>query len=319
LAGWLNRWVDEPERQRRLGLGWLATCLALFAVGVVRPAFGQDYVSYLGRIVPSYDERNLWRLAWFFSWPGLVVMLVGIAYLALRRRTAAGWLLAVATVGLLALYCWHARNSTYFMWLGRRFVPSVVPGMIALIAIGLAWIWTMRMRRGRLPVGPVAGAVLLAFLCAFQLHQSLPLRSHDEWGGSRELTQQVASLSGGQQGIYLWSQAAGCCGARSTLVAAPVWLVAGKESAPLPPKPQAVPGYVRAYLRAFPDRPVFLVYDGPRRPPPIPGVAVSPTRRFTGAMPHWDQSSISRPAHGRLLRYDFTVYRVRPATIPAGT
>jgi len=92
--------------------------------------------------------------------------------------------------------------------------------------------------------------------------------------------------------------------------------VADKESAPLPPKPEAVPRYVRAYLRAFPDRPVFLVYDGQRRPPAIPGVAVSPTRRFIGAMPHWDQSSISRPARGRLLRYDFTVYRVRPAALP---
>jgi len=121
-------------------------------------------------------------------------------------------------------------------------------------------------------------------------------------------------LSGDQPGVYLWSQAAPCCGARSALVAAPVWLITGKESAPLPTAPARLPGYVQAYVRTFPDRPVFLVYDAPAQPPAIPGLSITPAQRFAGSLPHWDESSITRPASARQLPFDFTVYRVQPGS-----
>jgi len=313
LAGLVDRVtarVEEAGTQRRLGLLATGGMLALFALGVVRPLFGPDYFYYGSRLTRSYDELNLHRLSWFFSWPGLLLLVAGVAVLALRRWSAPAWLVTVPTVGLLVLYAWHARNSPYFMWVGRRFVSTVLPGMVLLIAVALAAIWASRWR-GRARVGVPAFALLLAFLAAVQLNQSLPLRSHDEWGGSYGVNRAVAALSGDQRGIYLWAPAKACCVAPQLLFAPTVWLVSDQDSALLPRATPRVAPYVRRYLQTFPDRPVFLVYEAGTAPPPLPGMTTTVSGRFAGTMPHWVESSISRPASARQIPYDFTVYRVR--------
>jgi hypothetical protein len=302
-----------PVVQRRVGLVAVAGTLALFALGLARPLFGPDYVRYGTQgAIRSYDEINLYRLSWFFSWPGLLLLLAGVAVLALRRRTASGWLVLVLTVGLLTFYCWHARNSPYFMWVGRRFVPTVVPGMVVLIGVALAAVWTVRAHGRR--VGVPLAVVLLAFLGAVQAHQSLPLRSHDEWAGSMAVNRSVAALSGDRRGIYLWAPAATCCTAAVTLFGPTVWLLEDEDSALLPRPPAQVGAYVRAYAQRFPDRPLFLVYETGARLPALPGLTATAAGRFDGAMPHWDESSISRPAGKSLVPYDFTAYQVSPAT-----
>jgi hypothetical protein len=312
LAG-VVRWVDarvaEDSTQRRLGLVATAGVLALFALGVLRPLFGPDWFYYGARLTRTYDEINLHRLSWFFSWPGLLLVVAGVGVVALRRWTAAGWLVAVPTVGLLALYAWHARNSPYFMWVGRRFVSTVLPGMVLLIVIALAAIWAYRWR-GRLRVGVPAAALLVAFLGAVQLNQSLPLRSHDEWAGSYGVNQAVAALSGDQRGVYLWAPAKACCVAPQLLFAPTVWLLEDEDSTLLPRAADKVPGYVQRYVDTFPDRPVFLVYEAGSGPPPLSGLTTTVAGRFAGTMPHWVESSISRPASAQQIPYDFTVYRV---------
>jgi hypothetical protein len=301
---------------RRVGLVALAGTLGLFALGLGRPLFGPDYDRYGSQgVIRTYDELNLYRLSWFFSWPGLLLVLAGVAVLVLRRWTASGsasgWLVVVLTLGLLTLYCWHSRNSSYFMWVGRRFVPSVVPGMIVLIAVALAAIWTLRARGRRIGV-PLA-VVLLAFLGAVQANQSLPLTRHDEWAGSMAVNQSLAALSGDRRGIYLWAPAAACCTAAVTLFGPTIWLLEDEDSALLPRPPAQVGGYVRAYVATFPDRPVFVVYETRDRPAALPGLTSTVAGRFSGSMPHWDESSITRPAGKSLVPYDFTAYQVRPA------
>jgi hypothetical protein len=318
LARWLDGRLTDERNQRRAGVVLMLGALGVFALGLVRPLFGRDYGYYGPRLYETFDERSLYRLSWFFSWPGLLLMLVGVGYVLLRRWSAPAWLVAGLTVGLLVLYCWHSRNSPYFMWVGRRFVPAVVPGMVMLIALGLAWIWLVRWP-GRVRIGPPLALAFAGFLAAVQLNQSLPLRSHDEWGGGYGVTRSVAALAGNQQGIYLWQPAAHCCAAPQTVFGSPLWLVADQQSALLPGKPADVPAYVRAYLRRFSGQPVFLVYDRDGRPPAMPGLAVTPVRRFTERLPHWAESSISRPASAVQVPFDFTVYQVRPAPRPAGT
>jgi hypothetical protein len=154
---------------------------------------------------------------------------------------------------------------------------------------------------------------LAAFLAAVQLHQSVPLRAHDEWGGSYGVTRAIADLSGGKQGVYLWQPASYCCAAPQTLFASPVWLVDNEQSMLLPGKPADVPAFVQAYLRHFPDQPVFLVYDRTAHPPALPGVLVTRAARFAGTLPHWVESSISRPTSAIEVPYDFSVYRVQVA------
>jgi hypothetical protein len=315
LAGVVRRvdtLVEQDTVQRRVGLVALGGTLLLFAAGVLRPLWGPDFFYYGSRLTRSYDELNLHRLSWFFSWPGLLLIVAGVGVIGLRRWTLPGWLVAVPTIGLLVLYAWHARNSPYFMWVGRRFVATVLPGMVLLMVVALAALWAWRWR-GRTRVGAPAAALLLAFLAAVQLNQSLPLRSHDEWAGSYGINQAVSALSGDQRGVYLWAPARACCVAPQALFAPTVWLVEDEDSTLLPRNQAQVPAYVRRYVQTFADRPVFLVYEAGTLPPPLPGLTTTVAGRFAGTMPHWVESSISRPANAQQVPYDFTVYRVTPS------
>ncbi len=312
VAGRVDALLADDRARRRVGVLVTLVAVALFGLGRLRGRlFGPDYVMYGPRLIRSYDETNLQRLSWFFTWPGMLLMLAGIGVVALRRRwSPSAWLVAVPTAGLLAFYCWHARNSPYFMWVGRRFIPSVVPGMVLLIALALAalWAWTVRGRR----LGRPLAVLLAAFIGAVQLSQSLPLRGHDELGGSYRITRSVAALSGDERGVYLWAPVTSCCSQPSMMFAAPVWLIGGQDSVLVPSGARAGP-YVRRYAQAFPDRPLFLVYPAGTALPRVPGLATTPVARYAGTLPHWEQSSDARPSHAEQLRYDFTVYRVTPA------
>lgn len=318
LAGLVRRIGAALDRRPvRLRVGTLVTlgAVGLFVLGGLRPRlFGADYMYYGARLIRSYDEINLRRLAWFFTWPGLILVVAGVGVVALRRRwTGMTWLLTVLTVGLLTLYCWHARNSPYFMWVGRRFVPAVLPGMFLLMAIALAAAWALKVR-GRLRLGVPAAIALLAFIVGVQASQSLPLRSHDEWAGSYGVNQSIAALAGDQKGIYLWAPANSCCVAPVTLFGPTVWLLEDQDSALLPTDPAKVSSYVQTYARTFPDRPLFVVYPTSAVVPRYPGLNRIPAGRFAGTMPHWIESSISRPNRAQQIPYDFTVYRVTSAS-----
>jgi hypothetical protein len=240
----------------------------------------------------------------------MLLMLAGVGVVALRRRwSPSAWVVTVPTVGLLAFYVWHARNSPYFMWVGRRFIPSVVPGMVLLIALALAALWAWKVR-GRL--GVALAVLLVAFVGGVQLSQSLPLRGHDELGGSYQVTRSVAALSGDRTGVFLWAPVTACCTQPSTLFAPTVWLIGDQDSVLVPSGPRAGP-YVQRYARAFPDRPLFLVYPAGTALPRLPGLTTVPAARFAGTLPRWEQSSDARPSHEEQIRYDFTVYRVTPA------
>ena len=99
-----------------------------------------------------------------------------------------------------------------------------------------------------------------------------------------------------------------------TLFGPTLWLLEDEDSALLPRPPAQVGAYVRAYAQRFPDRPLFLVYETGARLPALPGLTATAAGRFDGAMPHWDESSITRPAGKSLVPYDFTAYQVSPRT-----
>src|SRR6266540_669406 len=95
--GPLGRWAEGlagrlvADGRRRLALKALLpaglTLLAL--VAWLRPQlFGVDYFDYNGRLIRSYDEQNLRRLAWFVTVPGIAATLAGFAVVALRRGRA---------------------------------------------------------------------------------------------------------------------------------------------------------------------------------------------------------------------------------------
>ena len=318
LIAWQRRgveallaWGAKRRTQVWLGSAFVVVCGGLLLLGLLRPRlFGADYAIIRGVSQRTYDEASLIRLSWFFTLPGLALMLAGIAYVAVGRWRLDRWLIALPATTLLALYCYHVRNSPYLMWATRRFVTSVVPSMVLLIGCGvtLGFIVVRHfMNRG---VGVVAVAAAIVALTVFNLSESWPLRSHDENGGSVEVEKQVAALAGDQRGVFLWQQSTYCCAAPWMLFGGPVMTIADQSSALLPTShvPQALSSYVNHFAGS--GRPVFYVADRNGAPPTTPGVTSTKVAQFAGVLPHWAETYDSRPKTTRNYTYSMTVYRL---------
>jgi hypothetical protein len=291
----------------RLGVALCVACGLLLVVGFLRPKlFGVDHYLSQGRRFRSYDEQSLRRLSWFFTLPGIAVAFLGVVAVALRRWRTEVWVVVAPTLLLLPLFAWHSRNSSRLMWWGRRYVSHVVPGLVVLIALalafGLVWEW-----RGRRPLRAPAAVAALFLLVVFA-HQSLELRSHDEFHGSIGVASRISALSGDQRGIYLWQRPTRCCTHPTVLWATPVWLELGEVSALMPGDEPRRRSYVEAFRAAFPGEPVFVVWEGTDPPGNVPGL--TPVLHLAGAMPSWEESDTARPGHANPVPYDLTVYRV---------
>jgi hypothetical protein len=319
LAGLGQRVVALAQDRRvqlRLGVLILAVGAGLMVFGFLRPVlFGPGY--YLadsrGTIVRSYDEQSLWRLSWFFTLPGMGVMLLGLGVVALRPWRAAAWTLVLPVLLLAPLYIWHARVASRLMWWTRRFVPIVVPGMMILLAVGLAagLTWAMvsgRWHWARWPVR-VASAAIAGFLLVVFLSQSLPLRHHHEFAGSFELTQRVAHAAGGRQGVFLWQQVAqNRIFSPGGLLGGPLTAQEGQVSVLLPQKPD--PAYVHRFIAAFPNQPVFVLWEGDQPPPTYASLGLEQANRVALIMPMWGESDNQRPASARDVVLDFSIWHV---------
>jgi Dolichyl-phosphate-mannose-protein mannosyltransferase len=298
--GPLGRWAEPvagrlaADRRRRLGLkALLPAGLALLAlVAWFRPQlFGPDYFDYNGRLIRSYDEQNLRRLAWFVTVPGIAATLAGFAVVALRRWRASVWIAVGPAVVLLVLYVYQAVNSTRLMWWSRRYVPSglLVFALLIGIACAAAWAWRSRGRwLARLAAVAVAGVVV-----GTGLVQSLPLARHQEFGGSFAASARIAAAADGRQGVFVW-------GPRRTyydtmpLFAAPVWLQRGQLSVILPPN--GTRADLERIQRAFPGQPLFLVTGSLGLPPTLRQAGLRKVDGFRVVMPFWQESDTQRPS-----------------------
>jgi hypothetical protein len=318
LIAWQRRgiqavlaWGIQRRTQLWLGTAFVVVCGGLMLLGGLRPRlFGADYDMVGGVQQRTYDEASLIRLSWFFTLPGLALMLAGIGYVAWTRWRLDRWLVALPAAGLLALYCYHVRNSPYLMWATRRFVTSVVPSMVLLIGCGVTLGFLVVRRLMNRGVGVVAIAAAIVALTVFNLSESWPLRSHNENGGSVEVEKQVAALAGDQRGVFLWQQSTYCCSAPWQLFGGPLMTIANQSSALLPTThvPQAVNSYVNHFAGS--GRPVFYVADRNGAPPAVPGVTSTKVAEFAGVLPHWAETFTSRPKTTKDYMYSMTVYRL---------
>jgi hypothetical protein len=303
--------LGDRRVQVVLGLLVVAAAGALLALGYLRPRlFGEDVFDYNGRTIRSFDEQILARLTWFVSLPGFALMLAGVAVAALRRWRASVWTVVLPTLVLFAVYGYTAKNSTRLLWWTRRYVPTVLPGIVLLLALALAFfvVWRLLTR--------VPALVALAGLVAFFLSQSLPLRAHDEWRGSFEVTERIAALAGGEDAVYLWELDQGCCAAPTQLFATPVWLQRGQLSALLPSDaalaqdPAARERLVQRYAERFAGRPVFVVADAGELPAGIDPATVTPVLDLRTTLPMWEESDEERPDEAREVPVAVSVWRV---------
>jgi multisubunit Na+/H+ antiporter MnhC subunit len=272
--------------------------------------FGNDYGQFQTGLARSWDERNLERLSWFLSYPVVAGLAVGLAVVALRRWSASLWLLTAPLLAFLPLYAYRSRNSPRLMWWTRRFVPTVVPLALVLTALVLGLAIALLARHWLRWAAAGAAVLALAGLLAFYLVQSLPLRSHDEFGGSFGMSRRIAAAAGGQQGVFLWQRAPGCCLYAQQLFGAAIWLERNQISALLPDDPAAVPQYLADFQRGFPGQPVFVIWHG-QDPPPLPGVRLAAVDHVVDYLPYWEETLSSRPDKAVQLPVSFTIYRVQ--------
>jgi hypothetical protein len=291
----------SDRRTRQIGVAVVCAVAGGVALGFLRPRlFGPAYQDFHGPRVRSYDEQTFRRLSWFLTLPGLALFVAGVGVVALRRWSAALWSLVLPGLLVMPVYCYSSHNSSRLMWWGRRFVPLVLPTIVVLLALAVAYGLRQRLLR------PVA-ALLLVFLAATFLHQSLPLRHHDEYGGAHAVVSEVADVSRG--GVLLW-QPGRCCTSATRLFAIPVWLDGGVVGSPIPTDPAFRPDYVQQVLVAFAGRPVFVAWAGSAPPEGLGAVRVTPERHLVTDLPVWQESDTTRPDHATSVHVDFTIWRV---------
>jgi hypothetical protein len=314
VAPGVGRWgVRQLERRRvqlALGAAVVAAAAVLLVLGFLRPwLFEPVYTVINGRQARTYDEASLIRLSWFLTVPAFGLALGGLALVALRRWRAAAWTLVLPVLCLLPVYAYRAAISTRLLWWTRRFVPVVLPGLVVLVAVALAAGLTLAAGSGRWRRAVQAGSALaLASLLAVFLSQSLPLRRHQEHGGSFETTQRIARAAGDRQGVFLWQQASGGLNEISYLFGGPVWMQQGQVSALLPRRPN--PAYVRSFVRGFPGQPVFLVVPGNAAPRDYAGLRLRAVDRITYVMPVWEETYVTRPSSARGVALRFSIWQV---------
>jgi len=309
-------WGDRPRVHMGLGTAYIGICAILVLVAGLRPKISpDDYALRNGVRIRTFDEISFIRLTWFFSLTGIALMCVGIAYVGWHRWRFDRWLIGLTTTGLLAVYCYHVRNSPYLMWSTRRFVTTVVPGMVLLMACGAAAIVVvLRRYLPKVATPPVCGvliAALLGGLATFGASQSWPLRRHNENGGSVEVARQLAALSGDTRGVFLWQRSGACCSAPYQLFGGAMMTIVDQSSALLPGQAQEA-RVLRVYVDHFKGsgRAIFYVANGRVAPVPVAGIAATKVRELVGALPHWAETYVSRPNTTRDYRYDITVYRL---------
>jgi hypothetical protein len=309
---WAMSGLQRARPQLVIGLLVCIGAAGLLLLGFLRPRlFGVDYFDYNGQHIRSYDEQIMRRLSWFITLPGFAVMGLGLAAVALRRWRASVWAVVLPTLLLFPLYAYSARNSTRLLWWTRRYVPTVLPGIVILLALAIGVAWVLRVR-GRALMQIPAGIVVAALVGVF-LSQSLPLRSHDEWKGSFQITRDIAGLAGDRDGVFLWEPQGeqGCCAGPTALFATPVWLVHDGLGALLPVDHGARNGILSTYAAHFPGRPVFVVGDLPELPDGIDPSTVEPVMTRHVELPMWDESDTRRPDQAHQVGVDIAVWRVR--------
>ena len=146
-VAWVLSGLEGRRTQGVIGALVVTGATALMVLGFLRPwLFGADYFQYNGTRIRSYDEQILHRLSWFFTPPGFALMLVGVALVGLRRWVSVAWAIALPTLMLFAVYAYTAKNSTRMLWWTRRYVPTVLPGVLMLISLALAVAFVYRFR-----------------------------------------------------------------------------------------------------------------------------------------------------------------------------
>jgi hypothetical protein len=280
----------RPGAQRWAGPALVVLSAAILLLAWFREdLLGIDYTYFGTRKIRSYDELNLVWLSWFFGVKGLVAMWLGICVVLLHRWRAALLLLVGPGLVLLPVYLYEAKISPRLMWWVRRFIPGIIPSMIVLIALFLAWAiyqrrWSVR----------IAGIAFAAVLAVESVQQSWPLRAHREFGGSYDFGKDLAStVPGPDDGVLLFAWPAGGLFDPNRNLPGPVWFIHDRTTALLPLEPTTED--VSVYADAFPGEPIFVMTSQPTLPAGLDEALFRRSDSHRVLLPVWEESVFERP------------------------
>jgi hypothetical protein len=300
--------IDLPEllRRWRQPLGVLVSVvlgLTLLALWHREDLLGTDYVysHFRERTIRSLDELNIKWLSWFVTLRGLVVVWLGLVVVAVTKTKASLYLLLLPGVVLIPVYLWDARISMRLMWWVRRYVPAVLPALMLLMALAIAWALLHRVRALR-----VVGAVVAAALVVEFSSQSLPLRDHQEMAGSWEAAEAISDVAGDQQGIFLFTTETTIVDPMRNAPGA-VWFIFDQVTSRLHADDDI--DEIERYGDAFPGQPVFLVTHDDL-PPGLPADRFTEAGTVAHQLTMWEESTSERPDEAFVFRGELVLWRL---------
>lgn len=155
VAGWLlRRHATGTPADRRTA--WAAVAL-LVALAAYAAAYFAVSSNRLAGTLPA--------LGWYLSWPVVAGFLLAAVVLLRARRPAEARAEAAFVVVLVAAAAFHylydPQEPVRYIWSVRRLVPTVIPGILIVVAVGVAsLVAELPDRRRRLVALPLAVALV---------------------------------------------------------------------------------------------------------------------------------------------------------------
>ncbi|SDI97641.1 hypothetical protein SAMN05444157_1092 [Frankineae bacterium MT45] len=130
---------------------WWTAHLNTTAIGITAVAGRQKAEGLVVDGTRSFDEQTVTWLAWYLTWPVVILGILGLALMVrhIVRARDRGLLAVVLTVGVVAmLYLNKVSITPDQIWASRRFLPVVFPGVVLaasyvvyVVAARASWRW----------------------------------------------------------------------------------------------------------------------------------------------------------------------------------
>lgn len=134
---------------------------------------------------------NLVRVGWYISPFGIEMVFIGVVVLLWRGidRRHWYWLAVTLLTAVVFIQLSYGTSSQTYIYIMRRYLPTIYPGFALLAAYGVVAVWGVRWWRRGLAV--VSGSILVLFLAA----TLRPVIAVPELQGSFALVETVAASS----------------------------------------------------------------------------------------------------------------------------
>jgi Dolichyl-phosphate-mannose-protein mannosyltransferase len=243
----------------------------------------------------AHDAQSLVRLGWFVTWGVLALAVAGFV-LVVSRGEGRGLfpLLVASTYSAFFFYKIRIYNDYYFAL--RRFMPVIVPSLLALAAVALVALW----RRGA--VGRVAASILTVAIAFLFLRDTLPLFRYRDWNGSVRFVDDVARRFGPQD-VVIFEQP------RSVhLLSLPLWAVHGVnalELARFDPDPVRLQHLAEAWHGRY--RNIYFVHTYSTN---LCGLFLQHVEDLSFGTYEWERSYVTKPRGPEARALLFHISRV---------